>query len=107
MVQLYVSAPSNASLAKPEKELKDFTKTGELKPGESQTVTLKVAVSDLASYDEVHHSWLVDEGEYQFKIGASSRDIRASVSAEVKGFKQETSNILLLKTPLDRLTYIK
>jgi beta-glucosidase len=107
VVQLYVSAPSNASLAKPEKELKDFTKTGELKPGESQTVTLKVAVSDLASYDEVHHSWLVDEGEYQFKIGASSRDIRASVSAEVKGFKQETSNILLLKTPLDRLTYIK
>ena len=107
VVQLYVSAPSNASLAKPEKELKDFTKTGELKPGESQTVTLKVAVSDLASYDEVHHSWLVDEGEYQFKIGASSRDIRASVSAKVKGFKQETSNILLLKTPLDRLTYIK
>lgn len=107
VVQLYVSAPSNASLAKPEKELKDFTKTGELKPGESQTVTLKVAVSDLASYDEVHHSWLVDEGEYQFKIGASSRDIRASVSAEVKGLKQETSNILLLKTPLDRLTYIK
>lgn len=107
VVQLYVSAPSNASLAKPEKELKDFTKTGELKPGESQTVTLKVAVSDLASYDEAHHSWLVDEGEYQFKIGASSRDIRASVSAEVKGLKQETSNILLLKTPLDRLTYIK
>lgn len=107
VVQLYVSAPSNASLTKPEKELKDFTKTGELKPGESQTVTLKVAVSDLASYDEAHHSWLVDEGEYQFKISASSRDIRASVSAEVKGFKQETSNILLLKTPLDRLTYIK
>lgn len=107
VVQLYVSAPSNTSLVKPEKELKDFTKTGELKPGESQTVTLKVAVSDLASYDEAHHSWLVDEGEYQFKIGASSRDIRASVSAEVKGLKQETSNILLLKTPLDRLTYIK
>lgn len=107
VVQLYVSAPSNTSLVKPEKELKDFTKTGELKSGESQTVTLKVAVSDLASYDEAHHSWLVDEGEYQFKIGASSRDIRASVSAEVKGLKQETSNILLLKTPLDRLTYIK
>ena len=40
VVQLYVSAPSNTSLVKPEKELKDFTKTGELKSGESQTVTI-------------------------------------------------------------------
>ena len=107
VVQLYVLAPENAQLPKPEKELKDFAKTKELKPGESQKVTLKVNAVDLASYQENLHAWVVDGGEYQFKIGASSRDIKATVSAEVESFKQETSDILSLTTSLNRLVYIK
>lgn len=107
VVELYVSAPKNDKLPKPEKELKDFAKTKELKPGESQTVTLKVNASDLASYDEGQHAWIVDEGNYQFKIGTSSEDIKATVSADVKASKQETSDILLLKTEFKKLSFTK
>ncbi|MDD5345778.1 MAG: beta-glucosidase, partial [Proteiniphilum sp.] len=63
-VQLYVTAPQNPSLPKPAKELKAFGKTSELKAGEKQTVTLKVAKSDLASYDNEQCAWVVDPGRY-------------------------------------------
>lgn len=104
VVQLYVSAPKNEQLPKPEKELKDFAKTKELKPGESQTITLEVKASDLASYDEVKHAWVVDAGTYQFKVGASSRDIKATLEAPVEASVTETSDILSLQTPLKRLS---
>ncbi|MCI5663839.1 MAG: glycoside hydrolase family 3 C-terminal domain-containing protein, partial [Mediterranea sp.] len=45
VVQLYVSAPDVAA-NKPEKELKAFAKTKELKPGEAVVVTLKVNADD-------------------------------------------------------------
>lgn len=54
---------------KPAKELKAFAKTRELNPGETATVTLKVNASDLASYDEVVSSWVVDAGNYEFLGG--------------------------------------
>jgi beta-glucosidase len=79
VVQLYVSAPENASYGKPEKELKAFAKTGELKPGESQTLTIRVAASDLASFSEQENAWVMDNGTYRFLIGRSSRDIKVSL----------------------------
>ena len=82
VVQLYVSAPVNNLLPKPAKELKAFMKTRELKPNESQTVTMTIKKEDLASFDEKANAWVVDTGDYKFKIGASSADIKAQ--AEVK-----------------------
>ena len=77
-VQLYVSAPKG-SLDKPVQELKAYAKTGSLKPGESQKVTLTFATADLASFDEAKSAWVVDAGTYTFRIGFSSRDIKASL----------------------------
>ncbi|MGM9747183.1 MAG: glycoside hydrolase family 3 C-terminal domain-containing protein, partial [Candidatus Cryptobacteroides sp.] len=90
VVQLYAAAPSG-SLDKPAKELKAFAKTRELQPGESQIVTLTVKDADLASYDEVLNAWVTDAGQYTFLLGASSRDIRATLSSEVKGSKVKTN----------------
>lgn len=75
VVQLYVSAPEQ-ELDMPEKELRAFAKTKELKSGESEIVTLVVNRKDLASFNESSDSWTIAAGTYTFKVGASSRDIR-------------------------------
>ncbi len=103
IVQLYVTAPDAAAMNKPEKELKAFAKTRELQPGETQTLTLTVDRYDLASYDESQVAWVVDEGDYNFLLGASSRDIRAAVKAPVKAAKYPTNDVLKLPKPIDLL----
>lgn len=103
MVQLYVAAPNRVHMNKPEKELKSFAKTKELKPGESETVTMTVNTSDLASFDENASGWVVDAGTYDFLVGASSADIKALLQAEVKAAKEEVKDILKLKNPINTL----
>ena len=102
-VQLYVAAPDSKTLNKPEKELKAFAKTAELAPGESQTLVLCVKVSDLASFDEAASAWVTDEGSYSFLLAASSRDIRASLSADVPAWSLQVSDILAPQAPVARL----
>ena len=96
VVQLYVSAPAG-SLDKPAQELKAFAKTAELQPGDSQMVTFVVNNEDLASFDEAQSAWVVDAGTYQFHIGASSRDIKATLAAEVKGSVKKAHDVLNLQ----------
>lgn len=97
VVQLYIAAPNSLKLNKPEKELKAFAKTKELKPGESVKVTLKLNDKDLASFDEASSSWRVDSGSYNFIIGASSRDIKATLKADVTDSSYKVNNVLKLK----------
>ena len=78
-VQLYVAAPGK-SMKKPVKELKAFTKTKLLLPGESQTVQLTITKEDLTSYDEKSDQWVFEPGEYTGLFGSSSGDIRQRVN---------------------------
>lgn len=94
VVQLYAKAPDAKAANKPEHELKAFAKTRSLKPGETQTVSMSFAASDLASYDEDKDAWVVDEGDYTFEVGASSRDIRGNVNAKVTGMELPLHNAL-------------
>jgi beta-glucosidase len=94
VVELYVSAPNNKAANKPVKELKAFAKTKSLKPGESETVTLKVDVSDLASFDEEASAWVVEKGEYEFIVAASAQDTKARLKATVKAQQTKTNDVL-------------
>ncbi|MGE4512306.1 MAG: fibronectin type III-like domain-contianing protein, partial [Chryseobacterium sp.] len=75
VVELYLSAP-NKSIDKPTSELKAYAKTKDLKPGESQTITLTLNPKDLASYETAKSAWVAEAGNYKISVGASSLDIR-------------------------------
>ena len=94
VVELYISAPDNKAANKPAKELKAFAKTRNLKPGEKETVKLFVKTDDLASFDEAASAWVVSGGEYQFLVGASCQDIKATLKADVKGKETKVHNVL-------------
>ena len=77
VVELYVSAPAGG-LEKPARELKAFAKTRELQPGQSETLTMKLSLYDLASYNEATQAWETAAGKYTISFGASVEDIRAT-----------------------------
>ena len=102
VAQVYVTAPKG-QIEKPAQELKAFAKTRELKPGESQTLTMQIPVRMLASFDEAGSQWLTEGGDYLFKIGASSRDIRCTATAKVGQYTEKVSNALAPKAKLNLL----
>ena len=102
IAQVYVAAPKG-TIEKPCHELKGFAKTRELKPGESQTLTIQMAKRDLASFDEANSRWLVEAGQYVFEIGASSRDIRTNVTTSLTAYTEQVSNVLAPKEKLNLL----
>ena len=106
IAQVYVAAPAG-NIEKPSHELKGFAKTRELKPGEKQTLTIQMQKRDLASFDEANSQWMTEAGQYAFQIGASSRDIRATVNAKLTEYTEKVSNVLAPKHKLNILTASK
>ena len=80
VVQLYIH-DAVATVAKPVKELKGFTRIT-LEPGEKKMVNFTVAREDLASYD-IDMNLTVEPGTFEVMIGSSSEDIRLKGSFEV------------------------
>jgi beta-glucosidase len=104
VVQLYVTAP-NGQVAKPALELKAFAKTRELKPGESQTIQMKVSNYDLASFIESESAWVTDAGRYQIKFAAAVNDVRATSAYTLsKPLKVTVTNALAPKNPINEMT---
>ncbi|MCL2819295.1 MAG: glycoside hydrolase family 3 C-terminal domain-containing protein [Oscillospiraceae bacterium] len=81
IVQLYV-AHKNPTIYKAVHELKGFEKVS-LTPGESKTVSFTLDKRSFAYYNIKISDWHVETGEYELQIGASSRDIRGSVTVNV------------------------
>jgi beta-glucosidase len=75
VVQLYVAPPANAPVPRPPQELKAFAKVS-LAPGETRVVELPLGPRALQYFDPAARAWVTAPGEYEFRIGASSRDIR-------------------------------
>jgi beta-glucosidase len=103
VAEVYVTAPKGHE-DKPTQELKAFAKTSILQPNESQTLTMTVCKSDLASFNEKASAWIVDSGTYLFKIGASSRDIKGIIAVKVNGMKIKVHDVLKPVVKLRTLT---
>ncbi len=102
-VQLYVTAPTG-ELTKPEIELRAFAKTKELKPGESQLLTMKVDAYMLASFNESKSQWETAAGEYTAKFGASSSDIRCKAGFKIaKAQAWPVHNVMAPKIPIQEI----
>lgn len=83
IVQVYTARPGS-DVVRPEQELKGFVPI-DLEPGASAIATVRIDRADLAYWHERAERWVVEGGDYEIRIGASSRDIRAVVQAEVAG----------------------
>ncbi|MGE5221494.1 MAG: fibronectin type III-like domain-contianing protein, partial [Omnitrophica WOR_2 bacterium] len=82
VVQLYVRDPF-ASVPRPEKELKGFQKVS-LEPGQEQPVQFILDKRAFAFYDPERKDWIVEPGEFEILVGASSRDIRLTTKIVLK-----------------------
>lgn len=93
VAQVYLRAPKG-TLDKPMQELKGFAKTRELKPGESQTLTISIPIRLLASFDEAGSRWWLETGDYTFAVGSSSRDIALTASLRLAEYTEPVNNVL-------------
>jgi beta-glucosidase len=71
VVQMYIR-DRISSVTRPVKELKGFQKVF-LAPGETKAVSLDITPDLLAFYD-LHMDYVVEPGEFEIKVGNSSRD---------------------------------
>ncbi|MCR5243041.1 MAG: glycoside hydrolase family 3 C-terminal domain-containing protein [Prevotella sp.] len=102
VAQVYLRAPKG-QLEKPMQELKGFAKTRELKPGESQTLTIDIPVRLLASFDEAGSRWWLEAGDYTIAVGNSSRDIAVTAPLKLAEYSEPTTNALKPNVELKRL----
>jgi beta-glucosidase-like glycosyl hydrolase len=85
IVQIYVKTPDSPSaLERPIKRLKGFQRVTIAK-GQTKTVSIDINASDLWFWDATHQRLTFDPGNYVFEVGASSKDIKGTVSATLSG----------------------
>ena len=85
VVQVYVKTPdSPASLQRPIKRLKGFKRVT-IPAGQTKTVSIEIACSDLWFWDSENNKITFDQGKYIFEVGASSKDIKGEVEAVMSG----------------------
>ena len=51
-----------------------------LKPGERRTIELPLGLESFAFYDPPKKKWVAEAGDFEVRVGASSRDIRLTAT---------------------------
>ncbi|MFE7559808.1 glycoside hydrolase family 3 C-terminal domain-containing protein [Kitasatospora sp. NPDC057500] len=80
VAQLYVHERA-PRVRRPEHELKGFAKV-HLEAGESTRVTIALDERSFAHWSVRDHRWRVEGGEFELRIGASSRDLRLRTTVD-------------------------
>lgn len=112
VVQLYINSPYyEGEVEKAEVSLVSFAKTGNLQPGQSETVTLSVRVGDVASFDYQgvsthsgatgYQGFVVDAGNYELRLQKNSHEEIDSIAFTVEdGITLDNDNDVANNTPL-------
>jgi beta-glucosidase len=81
VVELFYSAPyTSGGIEKAEVVLGGFAKTGLIEPGQSETVTVTLAVEDMASYDyEENRAYVLEAGDYELTLRTDSHMVAQGV----------------------------
>ncbi|HDR68599.1 MAG TPA: beta-glucosidase, partial [Bacteroidaceae bacterium] len=82
VVQLYAGFPGS-KVQRPIKALKGFRRIF-IPAGESVEVTIPLNADELKYWDETENAFVLEKGEIELMIGASSEDIRLTGTLKVK-----------------------
>jgi beta-glucosidase len=81
VVQVYLH-DVESSVARPVRELKAFTKV-RLEGGESTAVHFTLGSRDLSFWSVTAHDWVLEAGQFEIAVGASSRDLRLVATVDI------------------------
>jgi beta-glucosidase-like glycosyl hydrolase len=85
VVQIYLRTPdSPAALQRPIKRLKGFKRVT-IPVGQTKTVDIDIDAADLWFWDGNKQGMIYDSGKYLFEVGASSKDIKGTLTATMDG----------------------
>lgn len=82
VAQVYIK-DKESKLARAPKELKGFRKIN-LKPGQKETVTIKLDRDALKYWDDLHNRWTAEAGEFEVMVGGASDDTPLSASTKLE-----------------------
>lgn len=85
VAQLYVVFPKMKDVILPKKVLQGFAKTKQLASGQTEHITLKVPISDLARWNEDALKSIVYNGDYQIQIAYNSNYVAESKDFTIHG----------------------
>lgn len=108
VVEVYFKAPSG-KLGKAARELADYAKTNELKPGESETLSFYINKASMKAYDDeglTGHkcAFVLEAGTYEIYAGDNVRDAKLAGTFEQKEtvVVEETTEALAPMKAFDR-----
>ena len=97
VVQIYVKTPNSAaSLERPIKRLKGFKRVT-IPAGQTQTVSIEIDCADLWFWDMKNDKITFDQGKLIFEVGASSKDIRGQLEANMNGTYQAVLKTVVIQ----------
>lgn len=105
VAQVYLKKP-DGRMEQPALALSGFSKTQLLAPGQKETISIKLTRNEFRTYDTEEAAWVIEPGEYKICVGASVKDIKATLPIVVKSEQtvQRVMNRCEPTAPIDVLT---
>lgn len=96
VVEVYGQAPyTDGGIEKSSVQLIGYAKTDMLEEGESETVTIDIDMSEMASYDyENAKTYLLENGDYYFAIGNGAHEALNNILAAKGKTPENTNNVM-------------